>query len=166
MPDDLSGVADKVTLFTLLDVLEHIENDQAFLADLVHMAPKGANILITVPAMKSLWSPHDVANHHFRRYEMSELTGTWAGLPVECRMVGYYCAKLYPIIRMMRALANIRSQSVGEGGSDFSLPSAPLNRFLTSVFESETDRLVNQIDHPEAASYRAGSSLMAVLRKA
>ena len=52
---------------TLLDVLEHIEDDRATL-EAVHrvLAPAG-QLLITVPAFPFLWGEHDVAHHHQRR---------------------------------------------------------------------------------------------------
>lgn len=165
MPDDLEDVAPGATLFTLLDVLEHVEDDRAFLSDLVGLTPSGANILITVPALKSLWSPHDVANHHYRRYEKEELQAVWGGLPVTCRMVGFFNARLYPVIRLARILAKMKKSSVGKGGSDFSMPSPLVNRILTAIFEGERDKLVRQIDVSDAPAYRAGASLMAVLQK-
>ena len=33
----------------------------------------GGTLLVTVPALKSLWSAHDVRNHHCRRYDRSML---------------------------------------------------------------------------------------------
>lgn len=165
MPDDLRDISSEVTLFTLLDVLEHVEDDKKFLSDLVHLAPKGADILITVPALKSLWSPHDVANHHFRRYEKPELEAVWNGLPVTCRMTGFFNARLYPIISMMRSIANLKKSSAGEGGSDFSMPMGPINKALTSIFASESRRIVDQIDNVASSHFKTGTSLIAVLRK-
>lgn len=165
MPDDLQDIAADVTLFTLLDVLEHVEDDRAFLSDLVSLAPTDANILITVPALKSLWSPHDVANRHLRRYEVEEFQATWSELPVDCRMNGFFNARLYIVIRLIRLFANLRNSAVGEGGSDFVMPARPVNRLLTAIFEGESSKLVHQIDNPDAPAYSVGASLMAVLRK-
>lgn len=58
---------------TLLDVLEHQEDDRAFLADLAGRLDPGAVLLLTVPALRSLWSGWDVSLGHFRRYERSTL---------------------------------------------------------------------------------------------
>lgn len=165
MPDDLQDIAADITLFTLLDVLEHVEDDRAFLSDLISLAPRGANILITVPALKSLWSPHDVANHHCRRYEKGELQATWSGLPVDCRMIGFFNARLYFIIKLVRLFAKLRNSAVGEGGSDFVVPSRPVNRLLTAIFDGELSKIIHQVDNPDAPTYRVGASLMAVLRK-
>ena len=165
MPDDLRDISDKVTLFTSLDVLEHIWGDKKFLSDLLHLAPKGADILITVPALKPLWSPHDISCHHFRRNEKNKLQAVWDGLPVTCRMVGFFNARLYPVIRMMRFVTNLKTSSVGQDGSGFSMPINLINKSLTAVFAGESRRIVGQIDNLHSPNYTSGVSLMAVLRK-
>jgi SAM-dependent methyltransferase len=62
-----------VDLVVALDVLEHIEDDRAAVAELLRILRPGAVLLVTVPAYNWLWSSHDVANHHVRRYRRSEL---------------------------------------------------------------------------------------------
>lgn len=61
-------------LVLLLDILEHVENDRGFLANLVdkHVAP-GGKVLITVPAFQTLYSRHDEFLGHYRRYTLQEL---------------------------------------------------------------------------------------------
>jgi hypothetical protein len=59
--------------FLMTDVLEHIEDDQAFLMSVVDQAPSGSKFVITVPALMCLWSGHDVFLKHFRRYNLHEL---------------------------------------------------------------------------------------------
>ncbi len=56
-------------LLTLLDVLEHVPDDRAFLGQLVaqRLAP-GGFALISVPAWQSLYTEHDHFLHHCRRY--------------------------------------------------------------------------------------------------
>src|SRR5438105_995889 len=57
----------------LLDVLEHVENDQSFVGSLVaeNLRP-GATVLTTVPAWPWLFSPHDAGLKHFRRYRPAD----------------------------------------------------------------------------------------------
>ena len=56
-------------LVLLLDVLEHLADDQATLARIIHdHAVPGAIVIVTLPAWPHLWSSHDVALHHHRRY--------------------------------------------------------------------------------------------------
>lgn len=60
---------EKFDVVTLLDVLEHVEDAEAFLSAVVrdNLAPDGV-ILISVPAWSALYSEHDRALGHFRRY--------------------------------------------------------------------------------------------------
>src|SRR5947209_4493695 len=62
-------------LITCLDVIEHTPDDRATLASLRRVTKPGGWMLVTVPAYQSLWSRHDVANHHFRRYSRLLLKG-------------------------------------------------------------------------------------------
>ena len=56
----------------LLDVLEHVDADGAFLHELLALAGTDARLLFSVPAWPLLWSQHDVALQHHRRYRPSE----------------------------------------------------------------------------------------------
>lgn len=65
------GTAD---LVTLLDVLEHVVDDRAFLADAVlPLLGASGTLVVSVPAHPRLFSAHDTALHHERRYRHREL---------------------------------------------------------------------------------------------
>lgn len=66
----------------LYDVLEHIENDVAFLKEMKLKLPEKSLIYLTVPAHNYLWSDVDISGGHFRRYnsKMIEKLATDAGL--------------------------------------------------------------------------------------
>jgi len=69
-------------LITCLDVIEHTPDDRATLRELRRVCAPGGFLLATVPAYQSLWSMHDVANHHYRRYSRpglraAALEGGW-----------------------------------------------------------------------------------------
>lgn len=57
----------------LLDVLEHIEDDEAFLKLLYRKLVDGGKLMITVPALNFLWSSEDDEAGHFRRYNKKSL---------------------------------------------------------------------------------------------
>ncbi|HEX5365128.1 MAG TPA: methyltransferase domain-containing protein [Acidimicrobiales bacterium] len=61
-------------LVLLLDVLEHVEDDARFLdgSVLPHLAPDGL-LVVTVPAYQRLYSSHDRALGHHRRYSPARL---------------------------------------------------------------------------------------------
>lgn len=63
--DDKSNPVDAVTM---LDVVEHIEDDESALRDAYNLLPDGGVAFITVPAYQWLWSFHDVIHMHYRRY--------------------------------------------------------------------------------------------------
>lgn len=60
-------------LILCMDVIEHLEDDAGMLRQLVEERLKPDGILLcTVPAWPSLFSDHDVALQHFRRYAPRE----------------------------------------------------------------------------------------------
>ena len=69
----------------LLDVIEHVEDDHEFLTGVVNdlLEPDGV-VLISVPAYQSLFSTHDTALGHYRRYTPAQLrtVAEGAGLQV------------------------------------------------------------------------------------
>ena len=66
-------------LVLLLDVLEHVEDDEGFLAGAVVplMAP-GGTAVVSVPAHPALFSDHDRMLQHHRRYRPADLRGLLA----------------------------------------------------------------------------------------
>jgi SAM-dependent methyltransferase len=77
-----TGAMDLVTAF---DVLEHIEEDYLAAAEITRVLRPGGTALIAVPADMALWSEHDVAVGHVRRYTRETLSTaiTKGGLVIE-----------------------------------------------------------------------------------
>ncbi len=88
---------DEANVIVLLDVLEHQEDDRQFLEELLRKVSAGTLILITVPALMSLWSQWDVALHHYRRYDKAMLRKCIDGLPVEVREISYLFPEMVPL---------------------------------------------------------------------
>ena len=76
--EELAWEDDSFDLITCLDVLEHTPDDRRTLAELRRVSATGGWLLLTVPAYQALWSLHDEANHHFRRYGRRTLRQTVA----------------------------------------------------------------------------------------
>jgi SAM-dependent methyltransferase len=148
----------------LLDVLEHIEDADAFFRDLFDLAPNGAVFLITVPADPKLWSPHDEHHGHYRRYTEATLRAHWEGLDVDEILVSYFNARLYPVVRAVRVITNLLGHTSGEAGTDLSMPPVPANRLLAGVLGGERHRLLRSIEK-QTKPYRRGVSLVALIRK-
>ena len=60
----------------LFDVIEHIEDDVAFLASLRRKVRRGGRLYATVPAYQALWSKDDVHAGHFRRHTRASIART------------------------------------------------------------------------------------------
>jgi SAM-dependent methyltransferase len=147
------GEADFVTL---MDVLEHQRDDHAFMAELAAKMRPGSTLLLTVPALPSLWSDWDEMLGHFRRYTKASLRGTVDALPFDVVEVNYLFPELVPLgwVRRLRLRGN------GQGGEaeNAEFPDLPpvLNETLYKVGKGTVAwRRFSPV----------GSSLFAVLRR-
>ncbi len=164
-PEDLGPLMGQASALLLMDVLEHVPDDFVFFSRLVAALPPGAHVLITVPADPGLWSPHDVSFGHYRRYVPERLARVWAGLPVTVRLTSYYNTRLYPIVKLVRAVNRWRGRTSGLGQSDISMPPKPFNWCLEGLFAGEAACLLACVDHPQQLTYARGVSLVALLRR-
>lgn len=57
----------------MMDVLEHIQDDSAFLKLVLDKLMRNGILIVTVPAFESLFSSHDTYLKHYRRYNYVEL---------------------------------------------------------------------------------------------
>ncbi len=64
---------DAFDMLTMLDVLEHLSDDRRALSEVRRVLRPGGALVFSVPAYQHLWSAHDEALHHFRRYEFRDL---------------------------------------------------------------------------------------------
>lgn len=140
-------------LICALDVIEHVVEDRASLRTMAGLLRPGGAILLTVPALAWLWSAHDEANHHVRRYTRSTLRAAIAAAGLSIDAIGYFNSLLFPIAAAKRMIGN----ATGATGSDDDLPPAPVNTLLRSVFTLER-HLVGRVSMP------VGVSLFAVAR--
>lgn len=89
-------------LVLLMDVLEHVDDDLAFLRSLAGGAKRGTRFFITVPAFPRLWSGHDVFLGHRRRYTLSGLRRVVKDAGLEEKKAGYYFAAVLPMAAAAR----------------------------------------------------------------
>jgi len=154
LPDLTKFKRNGYDLIALLDVLEHVPDDLASLRS-IHMRLKpGGALLLTVPANPWMWSAHDAAHHHFRRYTRKQLEELFLRSGLEVQLLSYFNTLLFPLVAAARVAGKItRKQS-----ADDKLPSAPINSILNSVFGLEA-ALIGRLPMP------FGVSLVAVVRR-
>lgn len=85
----------------LLDVLEHAEDDRALLRTVVERVRPGGAVLVSVPAWPALFSAHDRALHHHRRYTPADCRALLRGQGLIIEVSG----GLFHSLLLPRALA-------------------------------------------------------------
>ncbi|RZJ67914.1 MAG: class I SAM-dependent methyltransferase [Flavobacterium sp.] len=127
-------------LVCAFDVIEHVEDDQLAVSELIRVAKNGANVFITIPTFMSLWSHHDVINHHFRRYRKTQIQALFAKFQGRQLFSSYFNFFLFPPIYAFRAISNmLKSGEKRTGsGSDFeAFKPGLLNKILFWVMRPE-----------------------------
>lgn len=129
------SATDRFDVITMLDVLEHVEEDVASLKTLHGLLQPDGLLLLTVPAYPFLWSGHDVVNEHKRRYTRALLHDRLVTAGFEIRTLSYYNTLLFPPIASVRLMQRWLGRS--QGGTDLGPVPGPLNALLRSVFAAE-----------------------------
>lgn len=94
-------------LITALDVLEHLDNDRQMIQEIRRVCSTGGKCLITVPAFMFLWSPHDEALQHRRRYTKKQLEQLLRSEGFSLVRISYSNCFLFPIAVAVRWLRSI-----------------------------------------------------------
>jgi SAM-dependent methyltransferase len=130
---DLSMYPDeRFDLVALLDVLEHVADDGPALRAIRAKLKRGGKLLVTVPANKWMWSAHDAAHHHHRRYAKGELRGLAERSGFEVQLLSHFNSLLFPPIAAARAAGKL----LGRESADDAVPPGPFNAILRTVFSA------------------------------
>lgn len=76
----------------LFDVLEHLENRAQSLSEIQRVLIPGGHLLLTLPALQSLWSGFDVAAGHYLRYNRRSIRNELERHGFEIQRLGYFFA--------------------------------------------------------------------------
>lgn len=140
------------------DVLEHTHDDRVALAELVRVLRPGGTLVLTVPAHRFLWSEHDEALEHRRRYAARELRQL-------LQDSGMLVAKLSPVvvgvflpILLFRLMQRLRPKAPDAPRTDLRVLPKFANDLLVQVLRLE-NWLLRRMNLP------VGTSLVAVAHK-
>lgn len=143
-------------LVCAFDVIEHVEDDQLAVNELKRVTKNNALVLITVPAFMSLWSHHDVINHHFKRYKIKEVNQLFDSTSDGKKVFDtYFNTLLFLPICFFRKVSNLLK--LGEkrkgSGSDFeAFKPGVLNTILYKIMCFESGIINKKIRFPFGVS--------------
>ncbi|TFL18091.1 class I SAM-dependent methyltransferase [Jannaschia formosa] len=146
------------------EVLEHIEDDAAALADWTRYLRPGGHVLISVPAHPERWNPADVWAGHCRRYRRGDLAALIAGAGIKLDRILCYgfplanvmellSAPIYAVQTRRRGGARMQQEArTDESGSDRSLltrlwpiySSAPARRVMRGLWRIQRRHLTTE----------------------
>lgn len=144
-----------VEAIVALDIFEHIEDDEQAFREAYRALSPGGVLVLSVPAFKFLWGPHDIALMHFRRYRAPELRAKLQAAGFRVEHLSYSVFLLFPIVVVVRFFEKRR-----KGPARASLTPLPrwANQALIGVQALEAE-LIRRFSLPW------GSSLVAVAVK-
>jgi SAM-dependent methyltransferase len=148
------GAFDLVTAF---DVLEHIEDDIAAMAELRRVLKPGGFLVAAVPAFMFLWGDQDEISHHYRRYRARDLGSRLREVGFSVEKTSYFNTLLFPPIAALR-LVRRRLRSPSSQRTDFTIGPPKLNALLGRAFGAEAGLVVR-------SRLPFGVSVLAVARR-
>lgn len=139
-----SDIGRKWDVILACDVIEHIEDDRLAVQWIFDHLKPGGVFLVTVPAFQWLFSEHDRALGHFRRYTAKTFDEL---LPCEAeRLSGsYFNSYLFPLGLVSRLIWQLGRRFTKRSTDEFQKQRVPNGRFIDSilrvVFMNEIGRM-------------------------
>lgn len=143
--------SNSVDVITALDLVEHVKEDTMLMGEFYRVLRPGGVAILCVPAHKSLWSSHDVALHHFRRYEKSEFHQLVKSSGFTIKRYSFSMLTAYFPAFVFRKLKNVLPSSKEAPKTD----EFPIPRFLNSALRHVVNleaRLLSKHDLPVGLS--------------
>lgn len=139
------------------DVLEHIEEDEAVLAEILHALRPGGGVALTVPQHPWLWSRQDEYACHVRRYRHGELREKVSRAGFKVELETSFVSLLLPAMIASRL---VQRKATADSGA---MAELRLPAFLNRVFEifMDMERFLVQL----GMRLPMGGSLLLIARK-
>ena len=125
-------------LIFLFDVIEHIEDEDAFMAAVLFHLKPGGMIAINVPALQSMWSVYDETVGHVRRYTVDSLRTLADRTTLTMKAISYWGMPLLPLLMARKARLAMSTEADAIVNTGFRPPSARANRLLSGLAALES----------------------------
>ena len=140
----------------MLDVLEHLSEEELVLEKLKAILDEEGHLVITVPAYNFLWSKHDEFVHHKRRYTKKRVVALLSNSGYTVDYATYFNSILLPLAIVQRVSYRVFNR-ISDG--HLSVPCGPINFFLKNVFAIEK-QILRYLD------FKCGLSILVIASKA
>jgi len=126
-------------LVTAIGVIEHLENDEMFLCEVARvLKPHGCFIMLT-SSFPWLWSMHDVANEHKRRYYLKDIEEKITASHFHTVRLSHLNFFAFPLLAIMLVFHRFFYGVDAERSHRIlPIPPKPVNSMLTKVLRLET----------------------------
>lgn len=145
-------------VITAEGVIEHILFDNALLDEAFRVSKNNGYLLVLTSAYNFLWSHHDVASGHHRRYTRQKLKDVIEKSGFHILKITYINSFLFPLIAAIRFLQKIIGMDNSSDKEDLISIPGPLNYILTGILYLES--LIIRV-----YSFPAGVSLACLAQK-
>ena len=157
LADDIPHEDNSFDLVTSFDVLEHLDDDSAGVQEMRRVLRPAGYLLITVPAYRFLWSTHDEALGHRRRYVASEIHNLLNNNGFQVIRRTYAISFALPAI-VAFSMAQGLFPPMHERGASYVDVNPTTNWLLTQALKVES-RILGRLDLP------VGASILALARR-
>lgn len=134
---DLPVRDNSVDAVLALDVFEHIPDDARAVEEVRRILKPGGALVATVPCHPALFSEHDRALHHVRRYTRDGFLALLSAHGLHPVRATWTNATLYPLVAVVRWIRRTRNAGHAAALSDASRSVGPLNAVLKQVMMTE-----------------------------
>jgi len=135
--EDTPFPAETFDLIVAMDLLEHLADDQPALREMYRICKPGGFLFVTVPAFPTLFSSHDKALGHFRRYSTSSLKESVGGAGFAIERLSYTVTSVFPLAAAYRMLRRKKASADSTATDLFPVPE-PLNWALSLIMRMES----------------------------
>jgi len=144
-------------LVTLFNIIEHVDQEDELMKEASRVCADNGKIIVTTSAFNSLWSKHDIANEHKRRYTKRTLRDV-----VEKRFrverMTYTNCLLFPLIWAGIMISNLLNKDTREPSDGFYDIPKYANKALTAILRMEAILL-------QKINFLFGVSLLCIAQK-
>lgn len=154
--DRLPFKSNSFDILCALDLLEHISEDSSTVKEFYRVLKYNGYLIITVPAFQILWSNHDIALQHKRRYNKSDLVNILKLPGIVIEKITYWNSILFPVVALVRLF---RKGYDKDAKTDLKEMPGPLNKILLHLLRFENLIVVKNIALP------VGVSILCICRK-